>query len=688
ATLETERLSAHLSAPVIRSDGRMHPVETRWLDRPWRSPRGRERLEDAVADRIADLAGAEPGSVLAFLPGVGEIRRAAARLSGRLPADMDLLELHGGLPLKAQRAAIAPSPAGRRKCVLATSIAETSLTIEGVRVVLDAGLARRAQLDPASGMARLVTEPVSRAEAEQRRGRAGRLEPGVCARLWTRGEEGALPAHPPPEVLTADLTALALDLALWGAETLPFLDPPPEAALAEARALLRDLEALDAENRPTAHGRRMAALPAHPRLAHMVLRAAEDGEDPSLACQTAALLEERDPLPLGAPADFALRLEALREPARYARERGALDRARLAPIQDAARRLSAALARATGERAAKPAASPADPAAIARLLARAYPDRIALKRPERPGRPPGEPPRYLLSGGKGAYLRAEDPLGAPRLLAVAETDGDPREAKIRRAAPLAQSDVEDLFPDAIETVELCEWSSRDRAVRARRQRRLGALALDDKPWKDAPPQAVAAALADGVRDLGLSALPWTDAARRLRARVAFARDAGVPGLPDLSDDALAETLDDWLTPHLAGLRTAGALKRLDLTAALEAALDWPARQALDQAAPSHWTAPTGTKAPVDYGRDPPAMQIRIQEVFGLDVHPTLAGRPLLVDLLSPARRPAATTQDLPAFWRAGYLDLRKDLRGRYSKHPWPDRPWEAEPTTRASRPKR
>ena len=688
ATLETGRLAEHLSAPVIASKGRAYPVETRWLPRPWRTPPGRgrgPRFEDAMADLIAEAAAAEPGSALAFLPGVGEIERVARNLSGRLPKGMELRRLHGAMPLADQRAALAP---GGRKLVLATAIAETSLTVEGVRVVIDGGLARRARFDPASGMQRLVTTPVTRAEAEQRRGRAGRLEPGVCFRLWTRGEEGALAAHPSPEIAEADLAALVLECAVWGAEpeAMPFLDPPPPAALTMARDLLAGLGALDGGGRITAHGRALSALPAHPRLAHMMLRALETGEDPALAAELAAVLEERDPLPARAPADLALRIEALRDPARYARERAGAppDRGRIEALREAARRLAAAAGRAAGRKAPTPG-RPArfDPATLARHAARAYPDRIALRRP---GGAEGQGARYLLSGGKGARLEAGDPLAAPRLLAVADTDGDPREARIRRAAPLAASDLDDLFGDRIRAENTCEWSPRDRAVLARRRRMFGALALDDRPWPEAPEDARAAAMAEGVRALGLACLPWSPAAARLRARAAFARGHG-ESLPDWSDEGLMASLDQWLTPFLGKMRGVNDLAGLDLAAILEGGLDWEARQALDRAAPGAWTAPTGTRCPIDYDRDPPAISVRIQELYGLDRHPSLrtaAGdTPLLLDLLSPARRPAATTQDLPGFWRGAYADVRRDLRGRYLRHPWPDAPWEAEPTQRA-----
>ncbi|MGM0586521.1 MAG: ATP-dependent helicase HrpB, partial [Pseudomonadota bacterium] len=689
ATLETERLAARLgNAPIIASEGRAFPVETRWLERPWRAGPGRKgpRFEEAMAELIARAAAEEGGSALAFLPGVGEIEGVRRRLEGRLPGDMDVRPIHGAMALKAQRAALAPSTEGRRKLVLATAIAETSLTVEGVRVVIDGGLARRSRFDAGSGMARLVTEPVTKAEAEQRRGRAGRLEPGVCYRLWTKAEEGALKAHPPPDILEADLAGLALELALWGAsaEELPFLDAPPEGALAEARGLLRELEAVDEKGLPTEHGRRIARLPAHPRLAHMVLRAMEEGEDAGLAAELAAVLEERDPLPARASADLVWRIEALRDPGKFADERGVTpDRGRVQGLREGAKRVAQAAARALGTKAPATGKGAVAAAAVARHAARAYPDRVALRRPERK---PGEAPRYLLSGGKGAWLDAEDPLGAPRMLAVADTDGNPREARIRRAAATSEAEVKDLFGDRVRWVDVCEWSAKDRAVVARQRKMFGALALDDRPWKGAPEEMRAAAMADGVRALGLDALPWEGAARRLRARVAFAREHGAE-LPDWSDGALLETLDDWLTPHLGGCRTAEDLKGLDLAGMLEGTLDWPQRQALEAAAPAVWVAPTGTRCPVDYEGEAPAVSVRLQEVFGLDAHPeigTAAGRvPLLMHLLSPARRPAATTRDLPGFWRGAWGDVRRDLRGRYLKHPWPERPWEAEATARA-----
>ncbi len=650
ATLDAAPVAALMDdAPVVSSEGQAFPVETIHLDRPLPA---RTRLEDAMADLIARAVAETGGGVLAFLPGEGEIRRTAARLD--LPG-CEIRPLYGALDLKAQRAALAPSRV--RKVVLATAIAETSLTIPDIRVVVDGGRARRARFDPSSGMSRLVTERVTRAEAEQRRGRAGRVAPGTCYRLWTRGEEGALAAQPPAEIEAADLAPLALELALWGdrdGSGLAFLTPPPAGALAEAQALLTALGALGPDGAITDHGRALAGLPLHPRLGHMLAVAGAD------AAPLAALLSERDPL-RGAPADLTLRLDALAgRPGAPAADPRALDRLRTeaARLARAARRL--------GKGAAE--------ASAARMAALAYPDRIGLRRP-------GEAPRYVLSGGKGAALDPADPLAGARLLVVTDTDGDPREARIRQAVPIAESDLRDLFADRIDEVALCTWSRRERRVTARLQERLGALALTDRPWRDAPPEALAAAMLDGVREMGLV---WTDAARRLRARVELAR-AGGADLPDMSDDALMAGLEDWLAPHLAGIRTEAAWRGFDIAPALAAMLDWPQGQTLDRLAPPHFVTPLGRRVPIDYDRDPPEIALRLQEMFGVTDHPMVAGRPLLVTLLSPAGRPVQSTADLPGFWASSYADVRRDMRGRYPKHPWPEDPAAADPTLRAKR---
>jgi ATP-dependent helicase HrpB len=658
ATLDTGPVAALMGARTIAAEGRSFPVETRWLDRP--RPAG-ERFGTAMAALIREALARTEGGLLAFLPGEGEIRRVAALLAPALPPGTVLQPLYGAMPLAAQRAAIAPLP-GARKLVLATAIAETSLTIPDIRVVVDGGLARRARFDPGSGMGRLVTERVSRAEAEQRRGRAGRVAPGVCFRLWTRAEEGGLAAFPPPEIATADLAGLALDLAAWGARAsdLPFLTPPPAPALAEAAALLGELGALDPDGRITAHGRALAALPLHPRLGHMLVRGAAEGARAG-AARLAALLEDRDPL-RGAGTDIEARLAALADPARApAAARGALGR-----IGAEAARLACLVPASPG-----PGLSPGA------LLSLAFPDRIGLRRP-------GGEPRYLLAGGRGAILDPHDPLATQRMIVAADLDGGAREARVRLAAAVAEAEIRSLHAARLATVRRCEWSRRDRAAAARERLMLGAIALEDRSWSAAPPEAAAAALLEGIADLGLGVLPWTDAARRLAARVEFLRRAGEP-LPEMSEAGLLARLGDWLGPFLGGLRRIDDLARLDLAAILAAGLDRTARQRLDALAPATIAAPTGTTLPIDWSGPEPKVSVRLQEMFGTRVHPTVGPdrRPLLVELLSPAGRPVQLTTDLPRFWATSYADVRRDLRGRYPKHPWPEDPAAAAPTRRA-----
>ena len=643
ATLDAAPVAALLDgAPVVRSDGRAFPVETRFLPRPL--PAGARLVPEAA--RLIAQAEAETralgGSILAFLPGEGEIRRVAAMLD--VPAEV--VPLYGAMELSAQRAALAPAPG--RRIVLATAIAETSLTIPGVTVVVDAGRARRARFDPGSGMTRLVTERVSRAEAEQRRGRAGRVAPGICYRMWAQAEEGALPAFAPPEIATADLAALALELAAWGSDAgLAFLTPPPAAALAEARALLTGLGALR-DGRITDHGRALVALPVHPRLGHMLLRAGRRAAD------LAALLAERDPL-RGAPADLALRLAALRDPRAYAdRHPWPLDRAVLERIRAEAARLR----RLVPDRPPLPAGA---------MAALAYPDRIGLRRK-------GEAPRYVLSGGKGAVLAEGDPLGAERLIVATDLDGDPRESRVRGGVALAESDLRALYGDRIETVESVSWSRREGRILARRQEVFGALVLSDRALDDPDAQAVALAAWQGLAALGL---PWTRAAARLRARIAL-----VEGLADVSDAALLAD-PGWLLPWLGRMRSAADLRALDLTEALKALIGWDGQRLLDQAAPAAFTTPLGRRIPIDYDAETPTIEARLQELFGVTTHPMAGNRPLRIQLLSPGGKPVAVTTDLPGFWRGGYGDVRKDMRGRYPRHPWPEDPTAADPTLRA-----
>lgn len=646
ATLDAAPVAALLDdAPVITSEGKAYPVETRWREAP---PRREERFEATMAALIRQALEETGGGVLAFLPGEGEIRRTAARLDG-LPDHIALHQLFGAMPLSAQRAALRPEEGGKRKLVLATAIAETSLTLPDIRVVVDGGRARRARFDPASGMSRLVTEPVSRAEADQRRGRAGRVAPGTCYRNWTRGAEGALPAFPPAEIEAADLAALALDLALWGAgngEGLAFLTPPPAGALAEAQALLRDLGALDEAGRVTAHGRDLARMPLPPRLAHMLARGGKGAE------RLAALLSDRDPL-RDRGTDLALRLRALDDPGGMNADKGAVAR-----IRQEAKRLA---------RFAKgPRRSLAEQAALA------YPDRIGLRRK-------GDAPRYVLSGGKGAVLPEGDALAGQRLIVATDLDGNPREARIRQAVALSEAELRSLHADRIHWVKRCLWSKRERRVLAREQEVFGALTLQDRAWKDAPQEAMTEALLTGLRDLGLDILNWSKPARLLRARLRAS------GLVDTSDTALLATLEDWLAPFLTTQTGAEDLKRLDPTEALKTLLDWEGRQALDRLAPAHWTTPMGRRAAIDYSGDTPEVALRLQEVFGTTVHPTIGQdrQPLRMTLLSPAGRPVQTTMDLPGFWQSSYADVRKDMRARYPKHPWPEDPAAADPTLRA-----
>lgn len=646
ATLDAEPVATLLdAAPMIRSEGRAFPVDTRWLDRPL--PAGSRLIPEAA--RLIAQAEAETrdtgGTILAFLPGEGEIRRVAAALD----VDADLVPLYGAMDFKAQRAAMQPAQ-GRRRIVLATSIAETSLTIPDVRVVVDAGRARRARFDPGSGMSRLVTERVSRAEAEQRRGRAGRVAPGICYRMWARAEEGALPAFAPPEIAVADLAGLALELANWGSDgrDLAFLTPPPEAALAEARALLRDLGALDGDGRITPHGRALAGLPLHPRLAHMLIRAGGDAAD------LAALMAERDPLS-GAPADMTLRLRAIRDLRAYQdRHPWPANPGTLHRIRDEARRL----------RRLAPAGQGLTPGAMAAL---AYPDRIGLRRK-------GDQPRYILSGGKGAILPEGDALAAARLIVATDLDGDTREARIRMAAQLDEAELRGLFAERIETVETVEWSRRDNRIIARRQERLGALVLAERALDDPDPQALARAAVEGLRANGLN---WTPGAARLRARIAL-----IPDLGPVDDDSLLAD-PGWLLPWLGRARTLADLRGLDLTEALRARIGWDGQQRLDQAAPAHFVTPLGRKVPIDYDHETPSIELKLQELFGVARHPVVGNRPLRITMLSPGQKPIAVTTDLPGFWAGSYGDVRKDMRGRYPRHPWPENPLEADPTTRA-----
>ncbi|WP_341368952.1 ATP-dependent helicase HrpB [Yoonia sp. BS5-3] len=642
ATLDAAPVAAMLDdAPIITSEGRAFPVTRHYLDKA--TPKG-TRLETAMAELIIKAVGETQGGVLAFLPGEGEIRSVAAALSGNLPTDCQIRPLYGALPFKDQRAAIAPVKSGR-KIVLSTSIAETSLTIEDIRVVVDAGRARRARFDPGAGMSRLVTERVSRAEATQRAGRAGRVAPGDAYCLWTKGEDGALPGFAPAEIEAADLTGLALELALWGSDDLAFLTPPPVKALDEARGLLQSLGALDAGGRVSDHGHALAKHPLHPRLAHMLQIGGQQ------AAPLAALLAGRDPL-RGAPTDLTLRLAAIN--GQY-QGPGTVHHAAISQIKGEIPRLKKGL-------------PPRPPLTTGQLAALAYPDRVGLRRK-------GDDPRYILSGGKGAYLDGADTLAGERLIVATDLDGNPREAKIRQAATITEGELRAIYNDQISWQEICLWSRRDGRVLARKQERFGALVLDDRVWADAPDSAIALAMLDGVRQLGLQFSP---AAARFRARVALLDD-----MPAMDEQTLLDTAENWLLPHLSGLRSRDDWKRFDLLPALRAMLDWGQMQRLDQRAPAHFETPLGRKVPIDYDGAAPCITLRLQEMFGVTTHPVVGHTPLRVTLLSPGQKPVQVTQDIVGFWASSYADVRRDMRGRYPRHPWPEDPTVAAPTTRA-----
>lgn len=663
ATLDAEPVARLLGdAPVIRSEGRMFPVETRYVE-----PRHDARLEATVVRATLDALDREDGDVLVFLPGAAEIRRVAERLSGAgLPSSTRVVPLYGDLPPAAQDDAVRPSAPGARKIVLATSIAETSLTIEGVRIVIDSGLARVPRFSPRTGMSSLETVRVSRASADQRRGRAGRVAPGTCYRLWAEQEQRHLVPHRAPEILEADLAPLALELAAAGVRdpaSLAWLDAPPPAALAQARELLTELGALDAAGRITARGRRMADLPLHPRLAHMLLEGASAGQG-ALACDVAALLEERDILDDVRDADIQARLEALRSGLRAHPDR-------VRRVRESASQLRRVIGARDGAR---------DTGATGLLLAFAYPDRVGQRRPGGSG-------RFLLRNGNGAAFAEPQALSASPYIVAAELDARRPESRIFLAASLAADDLVAHFGDQIVGEGIIAWDDDQRAVVARRVTRLGAIVLGDAALRDPDPARVAEALLEGVRRLGVAALPWSDAARRVRERLGFLH-ALDPAWPDVSDLALERTFGDWLAPHLLGLTRLDQIARLDLVAVLMERLTWAQRAALDEMAPTHVVVPSGSRIPVDYSApEAPVLSVRLQEMFGCADTPRIGGGrvPLTVHLLSPARRPVQVTRDLAGFWRTTYFDVRKDLRGRYPKHHWPDDPMRAEPTSRAKR---
>jgi ATP-dependent helicase HrpB len=676
ATPDVEGLTTLLDAPVIESEGRMFDVEMHWLPRspsggggrpgarrggrPGRAtgPGGGNRIEPDVVAAVLRALREQPGDVLVFLPGIGEIRRTESLLGDSVGPDVDVFALAGALPLAEQDAALAPSRPGRRRVVLSTDIAETSLTVDGVRVVVDSGLAREPRFDARTGLTRLTTVATSRASAEQRAGRAGRTEPGAAYRLWSKLEHGTRAKHRSPEISQADLAGFALELAAWGGgDDLRFIDAPPAGPLAQARELLTGLHAVDDDGSITMLGRTMLGLPVHPRLARMV------AVDRSvLACVVATLVEERDIFrgrPDDLPADLALRVGALTgQRSHDAADRGAVHR-----LRDRA----ADLARRAGIRFDLDAVD-ADRAGVVLLLG--YPDRLAARR--RPG-------QFQLRSGSGAWLPDDDPLADEPFLVAADLDGRRERARIRLAAVVDADDVIAEFATEIVERRTVDWDpERDDLVESV-ERRLGSIQLGQRRGRPGPGEETTAALMAHVRSTRLDALRWTDAAASLRDRVTFLhRSVGDPW-PDWSIDHLIDTLDEWLAPYLPGATGRADLERLDLAMVLRSQLPWPQGADLDEIAPARLDLPTGRSVPIDYAGEQPDAFVRVQDLFGVTTHPTAGGIPIRLHLLSPADRPIQVTADLPGFWSGSWADVKKDMAGRYPKHRWPDDPATADP---------
>jgi len=659
ATLDGGPIAALLdNAPLLSSAGRSFPVEIRHQG----SPQALPSITDIVTTIRRTLA-SEPGSLLVFLPGGSAIRRVAELLADNLPPDCQVVRLHGDLPTDAQDAAIRPAVPGTRKIVLSTNIAETSLTIDGVRVVIDSGLERRPRFDPASGMSQLHTQQISQAAASQRAGRAGRLEPGLAIRLWSAEQHARLRPFTTPEVLSADLASPALELAHWGCgepSALRWLDRPPPPAWAQACELLRQLGAIDDQGRLTAHGRAMHALGVHPRLAHMLLCGQALGWQ-ATASALAALLGERDPSP-GLGSDISLRLRQL------PRAQGGNWR----QLREQARALRQHLPGPTRD-------TTEDTTAI--LLCFAYPDRIAQRRP-------GLRPAYLLANGRGAALADDDPLGMEPWLVIASVDDQPPQAYIRLASALSAEALATHCVGLIKDVDHIRWDDARGAVLATRQRRLGALVLSERPLPEVPAGALSTGLLDAVRRRGLQLLPWQEQDLQWQARVMMLHALEPGDWPAVDDTRLLATLDTWLAPFLGGMRSLADLRKLPMRQALETLLSHQQRQRLNEEAPSRLTVPSGSSVAIDYrAAGGPTLAVKLQELFGTTHTPTIArGRiPLTLQLLSPARRPVQITRDLAGFWAGSYAQVRKDLRGRYPKHPWPDDPATATPTRHTKR---
>jgi ATP-dependent helicase HrpB len=646
------------NAPVITSSGKSYDVCPYYLSKPWKFNKTfKNDFIQAISGLIIKAFEENEGSILAFLPGAREIKQVQTFLKAKLANDLDIYPLYGAMSFDEQQKAILPSC--RRKLILATSIAETSLTIKDIRIVIDSGLTRRSRFDPSSGMSRLITERVTKAEAIQRMGRAGRTNTGVCYKLWTKGEEGGLKPFPEPEILISDLSPLAMELAAWGVsnpKNLPFLTQPKSSDFQTAQELLRDLGALNDNGKITALGQKISLEPTHPRLARILI---SGGQDANLVV---ALIESKDILGPNSPTDFKLRIDAMKNSISFENNNPyAINKKASSNVLKLSKRLH-----------------PKGQLELsnAQMVALAYPDRIGLSRNQNRG-------QFLLSGGKGAFISASDQLASAKMIVALNLDGDKREAKLRIGIEILETEFMELFHDQIKFKRICEWSKRELKVITSEEKTFQSLVLSKKKWTSCNPELIAKALLMGINDIGLDILPWTSKTKNFLARANKLNQTS-DFLPNCSLEFLSKKTHEWLLPHLVGFRSKGDLEKLNMIDIIKNLFSWKQIEYLNKNAPEFILAPTGTKMIINYSEEQPKIRIRLQELFGLKTHPTIGenNEPLLVELLSPAMRIVQTTSDLPKFWLTSYSDVRRDMRGRYPRHPWPEDPMNAEPTRR------
>ena len=645
-------------APVITSSGKSYDVCPYYLSKPWKFNKTfKNDFIQAISGLIIKAFEENEGSILAFLPGAREIKQVQTFLKAKLANDLDIYPLYGAMSFDEQQKAILPSC--RRKLILATSIAETSLTIKDIRIVIDSGLTRRSRFDPSSGMSRLITERVTKAEAIQRMGRAGRTNTGVCYKLWTKGEEGGLKPFPEPEILISDLSPLAMELAAWGVsnpKNLPFLTQPKSSDFQTAQELLRDLGALNDNGKITALGQKISLEPTHPRLARILI---SGGQDANLVV---ALIESKDILGPNSPTDFKLRIDAMKNSISFENNNPyAINKKASSNVLKLSKRLH-----------------PKGQLELsnAQMVALAYPDRIGLSRNQNRG-------QFLLSGGKGAFISASDQLASAKMIVALNLDGDKREAKLRIGIEILETEFMELFHDQIKFKRICEWSKRELKVITSEEKTFQSLVLSKKKWTSCNPELIAKALLMGINDIGLDILPWTSKTKNFLARANKLNQTS-DFLPNCSLEFLSKKTHEWLLPHLVGFRSKGDLEKLNMIDIIKNLFSWKQIEYLNKNAPEFILAPTGSKMIINYSEEQPKIRIRLQELFGLKTHPTIGenNEPLLVELLSPAMRIVQTTSDLPKFWLTSYSDVRRDMRGRYPRHPWPEDPMNAEPTRR------